>query len=172
MTPVAVAGLLTVLLSLLDASNSKWVGSSGPDLWWVASSPDLPSGWVASSPDLPSGWVASSPDLPSGWVASSPELPSPDLPSEWVALVVLLTHLAALSPPAVILKEGHYVLFYLTPAIQPRMLVTYDEDLSPLLVNVRVGQVRNKLIKLLASNDNGLLTGVYNIDQVCGGKRF
>ena len=83
-----------------------------------------------------------------------------------------MTHLAALSPPAVILKEGHYVLFYLTPAIQPRMLVTYDEDLSPLLVNVRVGQVRNKLIKLLASNDNGLLTGVYNIDQVCGGKRF
>ena len=139
MTPVAVAGLLTVLLSLLDASNSKWVGSSGPDLWWVTSSPDLPSGWVASSPDLPSWWVASSPDLPSGWVASSP-----DLPSGWVALVVLLTYLAALSPPAVILKEGHYVLFYLTPAIQPRMLVTYDEDLSPLLVNVRVGQVRNK----------------------------
>ena len=87
-------------------------------------------------------------------------------------MVVLLTYLAALSPPAVILKEGHYVLFYLTPAIQPRMLVTYDEDLSPLLVNVRVGQVRNKLIKLLASNDNGSLSGVYNIDQVCGGKRF
>ena len=115
MTPVAVAGLLTVLLSLLDASNSKLVSSSGPDLWWVASSPDLPSGWVP--------------------------------------LVLLLNrhHLAALSPPAVILKDGHYVLFYLTPAIQPRMLVTYDEDLSPLLVNVRVGQVRNKFV---ASNDD------------------
>ena len=34
------------------------------------------------------------------------------------------------------------MLYYLTPAIQPRMLVTFDEELSPLSVNVRVGQVR------------------------------
>ena len=34
------------------------------------------------------------------------------------------------------------MLFYLTPAIQPRMLVTFDEDLNPLQVTVRVGQVR------------------------------
>ena len=33
------------------------------------------------------------------------------------------------------------MLFYLTPAIQPRMLVTFDEDLNPLPVTVRVGQV-------------------------------
>ena len=43
---------------------------------------------------------------------------------------------------AVILKDAHYVLYYLTPAIQPRMLVTFNEELSPLSVNVRVGQVR------------------------------
>ena len=36
------------------------------------------------------------------------------------------------------------MLYYLTPAIQPRMLVTFDEDLSPLCVNVRVGQVREE----------------------------
>lgn len=32
------------------------------------------------------------------------------------------------------------MLYFLTPAIQPRMLVTFDEDLSPLSVTVRVGQ--------------------------------
>lgn len=32
------------------------------------------------------------------------------------------------------------MLYFLTPAIQPRMLVTFDEDLSPLPVTVRVGQ--------------------------------
>ena len=36
------------------------------------------------------------------------------------------------------------MLYYLTPAIQPRMLVTFDEELSPLSVNVRVGQVRKE----------------------------
>ena len=45
---------------------------------------------------------------------------------------------------AVILKDAHYVLYYLTPAIQPRMLVTFNEELSPLSVNVRVGQVRER----------------------------
>ena len=43
---------------------------------------------------------------------------------------------------AVILKDAHYMLFYLSPAIQPRMLVTFDEELNPLPVTVRVGQVR------------------------------
>lgn len=32
------------------------------------------------------------------------------------------------------------MLYFLTPAIQPRMLVTFDESLSPLPVTVRVGQ--------------------------------
>lgn len=41
-----------------------------------------------------------------------------------------------------ILSTGHYMLYYLTPAIQPRMLVTFDEALQPVSVSVRVGQVR------------------------------
>ena len=45
---------------------------------------------------------------------------------------------------SVILKDAHYMLFYLTPAIQPRMLVTFDEELNPLPVTVRVGQVRGQ----------------------------
>ncbi len=32
------------------------------------------------------------------------------------------------------------MLFFLTPAIQPRMLVTFDEELNRLPVTVRVGQ--------------------------------
>lgn len=41
----------------------------------------------------------------------------------------------------VILGKCHYILFNLVSAIQPRMLVTFDEELRPLPVTVRVGQV-------------------------------
>lgn len=47
----------------------------------------------------------------------------------------------------VILGKSHYLLYCLVTAIQPRMLVTFDEQLNPLPVSVRVGQVR----KLLSS---------------------
>ena len=40
----------------------------------------------------------------------------------------------------VILGKSHYVLFNLVSAMQPRMLVTFDTDLRPLPVTVRVGQ--------------------------------
>lgn len=43
---------------------------------------------------------------------------------------------------AVILGKSHYVLYGLVAAMQPRMLVTFDEELRPLPVSVRVGQVR------------------------------
>ena len=46
---------------------------------------------------------------------------------------------------AVILGKSHYLLFCLTTAMQPRMLVTFDEDLKPLPVSVRVGQVSKGL---------------------------
>ncbi|RAL65640.1 hypothetical protein DID88_005311 [Monilinia fructigena] len=36
--------------------------------------------------------------------------------------------------------KSHYLLYYLVTAIHPRFLVTLDEDLKPLTVNVRVGQ--------------------------------
>lgn len=43
--------------------------------------------------------------------------------------------------PAVILGKSHYILYGLVAAMQPRMLVTFDEELRPLPVSVRVGQV-------------------------------
>ena len=42
---------------------------------------------------------------------------------------------------SVILGKSHYVLYYLVSAMQPRMLVTFGEDLRALPVSVRVGQV-------------------------------
>ena len=36
--------------------------------------------------------------------------------------------------------KSHYLLYSLATAIQPRMLQTFDEDLKPLPVSVRVGQ--------------------------------
>ncbi|CAM9429485.1 unnamed protein product [Ectocarpus sp. 12 AP-2014] len=39
-----------------------------------------------------------------------------------------------------LLGKCHYMLFYITAAMNPRMLMTVDSDLKPLPVNVRVGQ--------------------------------
>lgn len=39
-----------------------------------------------------------------------------------------------------LLGKYHYLLYCLTPAMHPRMLLTLDEDLKPLPVSVRVGQ--------------------------------
>ncbi|PKS08980.1 hypothetical protein jhhlp_003593 [Lomentospora prolificans] len=36
--------------------------------------------------------------------------------------------------------DSHYLLYFIVTAIHPRFLVTLDEDLKPLKVNVRVGQ--------------------------------
>lgn len=40
----------------------------------------------------------------------------------------------------VILGKYHYMLYMISIAMQPRMLVTVDEQLKPLPVSVRVGQ--------------------------------
>lgn len=40
---------------------------------------------------------------------------------------------------SVILGRSHYLLYTLAPAMQPRMLVTFDEDLNSLPAPVRVG---------------------------------
>ncbi len=37
-------------------------------------------------------------------------------------------------------KDSHYLLYFLVTSMHPRFLVTLDEDLKPLTVNVRVGQ--------------------------------
>ncbi|KAM9888668.1 hypothetical protein OXX79_012724 [Metschnikowia pulcherrima] len=63
-----------------------------------------------------------------------------------VSLASLLTvSVAMLDPKEFILSDSstettHQLLYYLTPAVKPKMLITVDEDLNPIKVNVRVGQ--------------------------------
>ncbi|KAM5454758.1 proteasome regulatory particle base subunit [Microsporum audouinii] len=58
-----------------------------------------------------------------------------------VAAAGLLTVLVAMiDAKDFILADSHYLLYYLVTAMNPRFLVTLDEDLKPLTVNVRVGQ--------------------------------
>ncbi|KAH7934918.1 hypothetical protein HPB52_001990 [Rhipicephalus sanguineus] len=53
---------------------------------------------------------------------------------------LLTTLLAFLDVKNIILGKSHYLLYCLVTAIQPRMLVTFNEKLEPLPVPVRVGQ--------------------------------
>ncbi|PGH26979.1 26S proteasome regulatory subunit rpn-1 [Polytolypa hystricis UAMH7299] len=58
-----------------------------------------------------------------------------------VAAAGLLTVLVAMiDAKDFILADSHYLLYFLVTAMHPRFLVTLDEDLKPLTVNVRVGQ--------------------------------
>uniref|UniRef100_A0A060T8M6 26S proteasome regulatory subunit RPN1 n=1 Tax=Blastobotrys adeninivorans TaxID=409370 RepID=A0A060T8M6_BLAAD len=58
-----------------------------------------------------------------------------------VSLAGLLTVcVSLLDPKYFILTESHSLLYFLTTSIRPRMLITLDEELNPLKVNVRVGQ--------------------------------
>lgn len=58
-----------------------------------------------------------------------------------VAAAGLLTVLVSLiDAKQFILADAHYLLYFLVTAMYPRFLVTLDEDLKPLTVNVRVGQ--------------------------------
>ncbi|KAF2180021.1 26S proteasome regulatory complex, non-ATPase subcomplex, Rpn1 subunit [Zopfia rhizophila CBS 207.26] len=58
-----------------------------------------------------------------------------------VAAAGLLTVLVSLiDAKQFILGDSHYLLYFLATAITPRFLITLDEDLKPLTVNVRVGQ--------------------------------
>ncbi|EWC48636.1 26S proteasome regulatory subunit rpn-1 [Drechslerella stenobrocha 248] len=58
-----------------------------------------------------------------------------------VSVAGLLTVLVSLvDAKSFVLSDAHYLLFFLVPAMHPRFLVTLDEDLKPLAVNVRVGQ--------------------------------
>ena len=59
-----------------------------------------------------------------------------------VAAAGLLTVTMSLidNPRAFVLGDHHYLLYVLVTAMHPRFLVTLDEDLKPLSVNVRVGQ--------------------------------
>jgi 26S proteasome regulatory subunit N1 len=58
-----------------------------------------------------------------------------------VSAAGLLTVLVAmLDAKQFVTDKSHYLLYYLVTAMHPRFLVTLDEDLKPLTVNVRVGQ--------------------------------
>ena len=58
-----------------------------------------------------------------------------------VAAAGLLTVLVAMiDAKQFILAESHYLLYFIITAMHPRFLVTLDEELKPLQVNVRVGQ--------------------------------
>ncbi|PHU04257.1 26S proteasome non-ATPase regulatory subunit 2 [Capsicum chinense] len=59
-------------------------------------------------------------------------------PTALAGLIAVL-HIC-LDMKAIILGKYHYVLYFLTLAMQPRMLMTVDENLKPLSVPVRVGQ--------------------------------
>ncbi|KAE8703079.1 26S proteasome non-ATPase regulatory subunit 2 [Hibiscus syriacus] len=57
------------------------------------------------------------------------------------ALAGLVTMLhACLDMKAMVLGKYHYILYLIVLAMQPRMLMTVDENLKPLSVSVRVGQ--------------------------------
>lgn len=53
---------------------------------------------------------------------------------------LLATIVSFLDVKSTILGKSHYLLYGLATAIQPRMLVTFDENCRPLPVSVRVGQ--------------------------------
>uniref|UniRef100_A0A8C1L425 26S proteasome non-ATPase regulatory subunit 2 n=1 Tax=Cyprinus carpio TaxID=7962 RepID=A0A8C1L425_CYPCA len=70
-----------------------------------------------------------------------------------VAVAGLLTVLVSfLDVKNIILGKSHYVLYGLVAAMQPRMLVTFDEELRPLPVSVRVGQVYFFLFFIFVAN--------------------
>ncbi|XP_054160152.1 26S proteasome non-ATPase regulatory subunit 2-like [Oppia nitens] len=56
------------------------------------------------------------------------------------ALAGLLATIISLLDVKSTIVKSHYLLYYLVTAIQPRMLITLDEELNPLPVPVRVGQ--------------------------------
>lgn len=53
---------------------------------------------------------------------------------------LLATLVAFLDVKTLILGKSHYMLYFLVAAMQPRMLVTFSEDIQPMPVAVRVGQ--------------------------------
>ncbi|KAI5414391.1 26S proteasome non-ATPase regulatory subunit 2 A, variant 5 [Lathyrus oleraceus] len=59
-------------------------------------------------------------------------------PTALAGLVIMLY--ACLDMTTALFREYHYVLYFLVLAMQPRMLLTVDENLKLLTVPVRVGQ--------------------------------
>lgn len=53
---------------------------------------------------------------------------------------LLATMVALIDAKSFVTADSHYLLYFLVTAMHPRFLITLDEDLKPLQVNVRVGQ--------------------------------
>ncbi|KAI0018373.1 armadillo-type protein [Xylariomycetidae sp. FL0641] len=53
---------------------------------------------------------------------------------------LLAVLVAMIDAKSFVTSTSHYLLYFLVTAMHPRFLVTLDEDLKPLTVNVRVGQ--------------------------------
>uniref|UniRef100_A0A671PZW9 26S proteasome non-ATPase regulatory subunit 2 n=1 Tax=Sinocyclocheilus anshuiensis TaxID=1608454 RepID=A0A671PZW9_9TELE len=91
-----------------------------------------------------------------------------------VAVAGLLTVLVSfLDVKNIILGKSHYVLYGLVAAMQPRMLVTFDEELRPLPVSVRVGQVcvcsyliKNSEILLQFKTPLNIIIFIYDINDI------
>lgn len=65
----------------------------------------------------------------------------------------------------VILGKSHYILYGLVAAMQPRMLVTFDEELRPLPVSVRVGQVKPGITYLRQLKSAELIDSLFSLTQ-------
>ena len=60
--------------------------------------------------------------------------------SRVAAAGLLAVLVAMIDAKQFVTEKSHYLLYYLVTAMHPRFLVTLDEELKPLTVNVRVGQ--------------------------------
>lgn len=58
-----------------------------------------------------------------------------------------------LEPRELILNQSHYLLYSMAAAMQPRWLLTLDEQLNTVPVTVRVGQAVDTVGKYFISGD-------------------
>lgn len=77
--------------------------------------------------------------LGKGTLTLSPYHSDRQLMSPVAVAGLMATLVGFLDVKNIILGRSHYLLYTLAAAMQPRMLVTFDEDLNPLPVPVRVG---------------------------------
>jgi len=77
--------------------------------------------------------------LGKGTLTLSPYHSDRQLMSPVAVAGLMATLVGFLDVKTIILGKSHYLLYTLAAAMQPRMLVTFDEDLNPLPVPVRVG---------------------------------
>ena len=75
-----------------------------------------------------------------GTLSISPFHTDRQILSRVAAAGLLAVLVAMVDAKKFVTDKSHYLLYFLATAMQPRFLVTLDEDLKPLTVNVRVGQ--------------------------------